>query len=736
MNQQPTNTIGTVPLFKFTILTGCCLLLLCSFTLFYGTWQRDFIGKDEDVFSNIPQHIGENIDFCKVQPHTPFTALSFIFFQKFFPNIFLHYLINWIIHTLNTLLLFNLLARINKNLISSIVSFLLSCLFLIHPSNIYSSSFLINRGGLLASLFTLLILTILYTKHDALSSHLSYLFFAIVLIFLSTFSHFIAVVSIVPFFYFSYRCKLQNDSSKHLIIYGCAIFSVLFFIFIFLVLYQNNLNRDLYQIYPPFKFFNVISGFFILTLFPTNFFPLQHFEINSLLNIPIVLTVLLFLLILGFYFFINSKFLPFLSCVLAGSSLVVYPLFQKLDISMCNCSYFLILNIILFCYFLFQSINDKNKIIGRLITLFFIIILGSLSIFSFQLTHELRDPERLWLACAGNYPSNTEAWKYLARTLTKKMRQEPTSKNIYLEKAEQAWNTLLELQPENTEALREKSLLCLANGRYDESKKYIEKSIGLNPFDTKSIRTQIKIIESKIEAGDTSEYTLLQLYNSYMSLYCIEKKLTKDEKLKFLRIARKLSNYEQAWEILRHDLDTLDNIIEKDDFKKRYDDIQKSLNTISATPKSTGEIFKAPYLTIADYYENKGLLSLSTAWLSFGLQNEQDNKDLLIKLGIIYGKMEKPGDFTEKWGGSFNNDDKLWEKLVQECININNFTSAYKYMENTSYSKSKKYIVLSTMAIEKGYHEQAKLWIEKAKENTPTSDEIQKINEIINKIPK
>ncbi len=401
---------------------------------------------------------------------------------------------------------------------------------------------------------------------------------------------------------------------------------------------------------------------------------------------------------------------------------------------MCNSSYFVILSIIIFCYFFTQNIYEKNKIIFRLISLFFLIILSVLSIFSFQLTYELRDPERLWLACAGNYPSNIEAWKYLARTMTKKAKEESPQKNTYLEKSEQAWNTLLELNPENIEALKNKSLLCLESNRYDEAKRYIARAIGLNPFDSESIRMQIRIIEKEIITGTEDKNNLSQLYNSYISLYLINKDLNTDEKNKFLEVAQKLLNYEQGWEILKQDFNTLKD--EKENFQKRYNDIQKALNNIPATLLVSGDTFKAPYQVIADYYEKKGMFTLSQAWLSFGVQKEPDNKDLLISLGAIYGKSGKPEEFIEKWANYFNDDKQLWENIVQECVNRRDFTSAEIYMGQTSYSTVEKYVVLSRIAVEKGNTEQAKLWIEKAKENNPTPEEIQKINELINKIQK
>lgn len=734
MSHQKTDNIQTNIYSTTILILGCCLLFAFSFILFFGTWQKELLGKDGDIFKEIPRYIGKNLDFYKIQPHASLSTLSFILIHKFFSSISFQYIFNWIIHTLNTLLLFILLTRKSKDISAQILVLLLSGLFLIHPLNIYSTSFLINRGGLLSSLFTLLILLILYIKEKPTSFSLYPFISLIILVLLSTFSHFITIVSVIPTLYFVYSYKSQEKHFKKLMFYGYGVFAILLSTLIALLLYQYNFYTDIFKVYPPLKYFNIISGFFILSLFPTAFFPLQYFELNSFLSIPITLIVFLILLIVGFFFYKKSKIIPLLSCLIVIISIAIYPAFQRLDISMCNSSYFLILNITIFCYFLLQNISEKNKIISKFFIIFVLILLCFLSIFSYQLTYELRDPERLWLACAGNYPSNPEAWKYLARALTKKTQQDATQRNIYLEKAEQAWNSLLELQPENTEALREKSLLCFETGRYDEARQNIAKCIGLNPFDALSIRTQIKIIEREIENRNDANNNPWELYNSYITLYLINKELNNDEKYEFLKIAKKLSNYEQAWEILKQNFETINETTEKTDFRKGYDDIQKTLSNIPVALLNGGDTFKPPFVLLVDYYEKKGLLSLSQAWLSFGLYKEQNNIDLLMKLGGLYGKMNKTNEFIEKWGNYLKNDNQLWEKLSQECINNNDFISAQQYIEQTPYSTSKKYTILSKIAIEKGHKEQAQLWLEKAKENSPTPEETQEINELINKI--
>ncbi|MGC9052949.1 MAG: tetratricopeptide repeat protein [Candidatus Hydrogenedens sp.] len=555
---------------------------------------------------------------------------------------------------------------------------------------------------------------------------------SIVLLFLSTFSHFLCVVLIIPILYLSHIYKIKNESQTNTFTYVHWLFSALFLLFILLMLYEYHTDRDLYKLYPTSKYLNIVSGLFILFLFPTTFFPLQYFEINSLLSIPIALVIFFILFMLAFYYYKNSKTLSLLSSFIAIAGIIIFPVFQILDLSMCNSSYFLILSITILFYFIAQNVYEKNTTIFRLLSLFFLIILSTLSIFSFQLTYELRDPERLWLTCAGNYTSNIEAWKYLARTLTRKAEEETSEKTDYLEKSEQAWDTLLELNPENVEALRSKSILCLERNQYDEAKRYIAKAIGLNPFDCENIKMQIKIIENETKTKPEDRDNLIQLYNAYISLYLINKNLNTEEKNKFLEIAQNLLNYEQGWEILKKDFNTSGE--KKEIFQKGYDDIQKVLNNIPATLLVSGDTFNAPYQMIADYYEKKGILTLSQSWLSFGLQKEQNNKDLLIKLGVIYGKLGKSNEFIEKWRNYFSDNKQLWEDLVQECVKSSNFISAQTYMEQTSYSIGEKYIILSRIAIEKGYREQAKLWLEKAKENNPTPEEQREINELINKI--
>ncbi|MCA1902917.1 MAG: hypothetical protein LDL53_12000, partial [Candidatus Hydrogenedens sp.] len=269
----------------------------------------------------------------------------------------------------------------------------------------------------------------------------------------------------------------------------------------------------------------------------------------------------------------------------------------------------------------------------------------------------------------------------------------------------------------------------------DDARQYIKRAISLNPFEKENIRQQIKIIESEIKAGNNNPDDLIHIYNSYMHLYLIEKNLNQKEKLNFLKIAKGLSNYEQAWEILQQDSDMLDDKT-KEDLLKQYEKLKILFNNIPVPLSKSGDSFTPPYLMIADYYEQKGLLSLAKAWLSAGFQKEQNNKDFLIKLGKIYGKLDKSTEFIERWGNFLGDDNQLWEKLVRECVINSNFSSAQNYADKIPYSISKRYMFLCNIAIENGYQEQAKLWLEKAKESNPTSEEIQEINELINKIQK
>ncbi len=716
---------------RIMLVSGLVLLSIISFILFFGTWQTNLLGIDEDVFKHIPKYIGENKDFFKVQPHTPITNASYILLQKITNSPRFQYIFNWLLHTINTLFLFSLLARRSKDIISFILAILIACFFLIHPLNIYSNSFLINRGGLLASLTGLLFLTILTSLKENSSFYTFTTFLGIVLILISTFSHFIGIIFTIPFL----NLLLSNNIKKSNSFYtrfGCVLLFLIVITFVLISLHQYNNQTNIYESFPQFKYFSIISGFFVVTIFPTTFFPLQYFEINSYLSIPITLVLFFLLGIIGIYSYKKSDSMSFFASLMLFAGILIYPLFQRLDKSMCNSSYILILSVLILCYYLTLSTYLKNIFIEKVFTLFIAVILILLSIFSIQLLNELRDPERLWLSCAGNYTSNTEAWKYLARTITRKAKQQTTPNNIYLEKAEQYWDNLLYLQPENTEALREKALLCLETGRYEEARKNIERAVSLNPFDNQNVQTQIQILEKCLEQEHTDTSTLKQLYNSYIHLFLIDKNVSIDGKEKFVKIAQKLCNHEKTGEILKEDFSFLSN--ENDSFQKEYDELLKTFYKIPAVLGSSGDTFNAPYQEIADYYQKKGIIPLSLAWLNYGLQKSPDIKDLLIKLGTLYGKTGKSKQFIEGWNNYFNSDNSLWERLAQECIKNNDFSSANQYIDQTSYTQGKKFLILSRMAIEKGDLEQAKLWLEKAKENELSPEEIEEVNQYINKI--
>ncbi|HOV34345.1 MAG TPA: hypothetical protein PLX23_13380, partial [Candidatus Hydrogenedens sp.] len=343
-------------------------------------------------------------------------------------------------------------------------------------------------------------------------------------------------------------------------------------------------------------------------------------------------------------------------------------------------------------------------------------------------------------SCAGNQLSNKEAWTFLARSITKKARNEKDDiqKKLLYDKAEKTWDTVLQLYSENTEALRQKSLIYLDLGRYDDAKSCIARAVGLDPFNPLSLQTCIIILEKEIETVGESKERLQQLYNAYVSFYHINKYLNEDEQIKFLKIAEKLSNTEEAYEILKGNLEQLSK---REDVKpmvesisKEHDELQKIIKNIPSPLLNKGDTFQPPYSQLAGYNEYKKLLTLTLAWLSFSFQKNQNDKETLLKIGLIYGNLGKPKDFIEKWGSYLQNDNSLWEKLAQRCIDDKKFEVAQDYMEQTSYSLCKKYILLANYAIEKGNQEQAKLWFETAQNSGPNSEETEEINKLINKI--
>lgn len=721
---------------------GILLLIAISILLFSGIWQRDFIGKDEDVFNNIPKYVGENLKFYQIQPHTPLSSLTLILTQKILPSPFYHYLFNWLIHTINVALLFYLMTCLSKKLSQQLLAFFLCYLFLIHPLNLYSTVFLINRGGLLAGLFTSLLLTLACVKYEKSSINLLTIVALFVLLFLATFSHFISVVLAIPIIYFAYSYWRKEDKSSNnvLFFYGSLLLTVLISLFVFITIYQSYAQKDLYTTSPSLNFFEVISSLYIFTLFPTSYFPLQSFKIVSIFSLPIAIIVILLFLVMAIYFYRKGRKLLFLFCFLLLISTIYLPIFKWLDINICNSGYFILLNTIVLIFFVSKYIFETNAKIGVIVSTFWCILVLILSLFSFQLIRELKDPEQLWLSCAGNQISNKEAWTFLARSITKKARNEKDDiqKKLLYDKAEKAWDTILQLHSENTEALRQKSLVYLDLGRYEDAKGCIARAVGLDPFNPLNLRTCIIIFEREIETVGESKERIQQLYNAYISLYHINKYLNEDEQIKFLKIAEKLSNKEEAYEILKGNLEQLSK---REDVKsmveslyKEHDEFQKIIKNIPSPLLNKGDTFQPPYSQLADYHEYKDLLTLTAAWLNFGFQKNQNDKENLLKIGVIYGNLGKPKDFIEKWGNYLQGDNSLWENLVQRCIDDKIFEVAQNYMEQTSYSQCKKYILLANYAIEKGNQEQAKLWLEKAKGSEPNSEETEEINKLLNKI--
>ena len=142
-----------------------------SHTLSYGftNWDDDvFITENPNILGFSWEKIGEIFTSSNAGLYSPLVVLSFSIENNIFgmkANVF--HTTNLIIHLLNCILLFWLIFKISNN--QTIISFIATILFGIHPLHIESVVWLVERKDLLSTFFYLgsLILFIYFRKRKS-----------------------------------------------------------------------------------------------------------------------------------------------------------------------------------------------------------------------------------------------------------------------------------------------------------------------------------------------------------------------------------------------------------------------------------------------------------------------------------------------------------------------------------------------------------------------------------------
>lgn len=292
----------------FLILTFIGFFVFGNMLFNNFVWDdKTFIVLNPEVHTlNIPLLFGINL-FNDTLYYRPIPALYSAFLYTIAGmNVFPYHLFQLAIHIACTFLLFLIFSKFFKKNIS----FLLSLVFLVHPMNVESVSFIAQTVSPLFFLFGISALYLTFRKKLKYSILLTGLFLLLSLLTKET-----GILFVVLVFLYSFL----NQTNEKFKVIGAGIAAVLGYFFIRFaighVFYTKSLLISSIARAPlSERLFTIpsVAFYYLRTfVFPVSLAINQHWVTNSLndffLAIIIGAVVLIVIISLGFYFFIKSK---------------------------------------------------------------------------------------------------------------------------------------------------------------------------------------------------------------------------------------------------------------------------------------------------------------------------------------------------------------------------------------------------------------------------------------------
>lgn len=344
-----------------------------------------YIVSNNDIHSlNLPLLFSKNL-FNSYGYYRPLSATYFAFLYSIFhQQTFFYHILQLTLHIINTTLLFLLFSKFFRKEIS----FLLSLLFLIHPIQVESVSFISASQSELFFLFGIMALLI-STKEKIQKKNLIFISF---LLLLSLLTKETGILFILMILFYQFLFKQKRFS--HILIY--TVLSLVIYLFIRFVLagifFQKLDLMPIGRLPLSERISNIpeIMYFYIKTFFyPAKLVIDQQWLVSSIdfyhYYLPLILDILFFLLlcIVGFALFRTNKkifgvFLFFFLWFLLGVSMLlqIFPL----DMTVADRWFYFpivgLLGMIGAGSNLFRGIHNKRRIVGYSLIIFTIILLS------------------------------------------------------------------------------------------------------------------------------------------------------------------------------------------------------------------------------------------------------------------------------------------------------------------------------------------------------------------------
>jgi hypothetical protein len=418
---------------KFKIVILLFLLLVTTFIAFSPVLKNGFVNWDDDIYVTQNPMIRnlslKNIRQIFLSTHytvmyTPLVFISYAVeyhFRGLQPSFF--HLTNLILHMLNCFLVFSLIYLLHKN---AVVAFIVSVLFGIHPLHVESVAWISERKDLLYAFFFLwaLICYIYYVQ----KKRPQYYFFVLILFVLALLSKPVAVV--LPFILLFFDYFLTGGINKKNLLEKIPFLGIALFFLILVILTARTyiridpditfLDKILIANYAlVFYLYKIILPFGLSCLYP---YPLKVGNfLPSFFLLPPLITMALYVLVrlslkytrkiffgFGFFFIL---ILPALQLFPTGPVIISdrYSYIPSIGI------FFIIAESILFLY---QKKIRHNHIFIISSFLVFIVIIGMLSILTWNRCKVWKNSFTLWNDAINNYPAGYIPLAYFNRGVT------------------------------------------------------------------------------------------------------------------------------------------------------------------------------------------------------------------------------------------------------------------------------------------------------------------------------
>jgi len=638
------------------------LMVLLVGMIYSNTLESPFLFDDKsNIMKNYDVRMIEiSLDTIKkaIWSNRPVSMLSFAFNYYFHKlNPFGYHLVNIFIHIIVGILLYvflkNTFQILNKNKKeyflsrpenSSAILFLTVFIWLVHPLQTQSVTYIVQRMNSLASLFYLLAFWS-YIK-ARLSGNKIFFIITVISGFLALGSKEIAVT--LPFFIFLYEWYFFRDLDfnwlKNQYKWMISI-SVLFLVSIFIFVGPNPMDKilDGYDVYPFTMFQRVLTQFRVLILYisliiypnPSRMILDYNFSVSQSLFSPFTtfISMIIILAILSFAILrarknplVSFSILWFFGNLFIESSIVALDLVFEHRIYLP--SMFIIL---IFVISVFKYIKLEKLSYGLLI-----IIISIFSVWTYQRNGVWENAFTFWQDNVKKSQNNPRPKLNLAIAMTEEGRTD---------EAVQLYHEIINIAPTNSKAYNNLGNVLVNMGKIDEAILYFQKGIRVKPRDAElnynlgnaflgknDLRNAIKSFQKSIE-----------LNNNYPKAY---------NNLGFTlaatgRIDEAISKYYKALKIDRENTEALNNlglafaaqgkldkaIIEYNKVLRIEPDNVKTILNLGSAFSNMGKIDKA-----MTYFDKALKLNPAHPDTYYNIGNVHRKKKDLKKAEELYGK--------------------------------------------------------------------------------------------------